>query len=128
MMTIEQRKVVLRALADGEISLEEAEDRLASFEDGAGFDDEAVEAVEREPDQEKGRRAPDGRRGGRPSVDEVIALASHGIDAAYLKGSGRRGSATSPSKTSSASPITARTSSGSAASSRPISPSRSTTS
>ncbi len=70
MATIEARTDVLRRLADGELTVEEADDRLAG-----------LAATAAGPPTERS----DGRRGRRRSVDEVIALAASGVEASFLR-------------------------------------------
>lgn len=73
MDTMEERTAVLRALAAGDLTVDEADARLA-----------ALDAPPPSADPRAGRS--DGRRPGRPSVDEVIALAAHGVDAEFVRG------------------------------------------
>lgn len=80
MMATEDRTAVLRALAAREISVVDAEDRLAALEDDAV----AVGSTPLDPSPgRRGRRA--ARRSDRLPVDDIIALASHGVDASYLR-------------------------------------------
>lgn len=68
---------MLRQLAEGVITVDEAEERLGRLDGGPVGDTE--------------RTREDGRRGRRRSVDDVIALAAHGVEADFLRALGEAG-------------------------------------